>query len=206
MNALGFLPRNELYTKEEINELPTLSYEGEIILVRNKEELELALPILKKAKVLGFDTETRPIFKKGVVHLPSLLQLATSDLVCLFQIKTLGFNKDLAEILENENIIKVGVAIKDDLSALAKIYEFKPRNFIELAKLATQKGVKAQGLRTITANLLGYRISKRAQCSNWENDYLSHAQIKYAATDAWLGLVLYNKLIEMKDVIPFQEQ
>ncbi len=199
MKALDLSENKELYSKEEINELPILSYEGEIVLVRNQKELQTVLPLIKRAKILGFDTETRPIFKKGITHLPSLLQLASDELVCLFQLNLLPFDVQLANVLEDLNIIKVGVAIRDDLNALTKLHLFKPQNFIDLAKLATQKGVKAQGLRTLTANLLGYRISKRAQCSNWASNNLSHAQIKYAATDAWLGFILYNKLMEMAD-------
>ncbi len=199
MNALELLPTHDLFSKEEINNLPMLSYQGEIIVVRSQEELELVLPRIKQESVLGFDTETRPLFKKGIPYKPSLIQLATKDTVYLIQINLVPFNKHLADILSDAEIVKAGVAVKDDLNALAKIFPFKPQSFVELADLANQKGLKAQGLRTIAANLLGFRISKKAQCSNWASPYLTHAQIKYAATDAWLGRILYHSLMQLED-------
>lgn len=194
-----------LYTKEEINSLPILQYEGEIVLVRTQTELENILPELAKESLLGFDTETRPTFTRGgTMQDPSLIQFATGHKVYLIQISILPFNEHLAYILANENIIKAGVAINDDMNALAKLYPFKPANVIDLAKLANKKGVQAQGLRTLTANLLDYRISKGAQCSNWATP-LTHTQIKYAATDAWLGRIIYNTLSELEDSPDYQE-
>ena len=199
MNTTTFNLEQTLYTKEEINTLPTLTYEGDIVLVRTNLELNNILPELRKAKVLGFDTETRPLFSKGTPYPPSLIQLATDQKVYLIQLKNIEFDENLASILASEDIVKAGVAIQDDLNALMKIFPFTPNNIVDLARLAKQKGLQAQGLRTITANLLNYRISKGAQCSNWSVDTLTHAQIKYAATDAWLGLIIYNILIDVMD-------
>ncbi len=188
-----------LYTKEEINSLPVLTYEGEIVLVRTEKELENILPELHKAQILGFDTETRPMFTKGTPYHPSLMQLATDQKVYLIQLGRIPFDQKLAEILESEDIIKAGVAIQDDLNALMKLHPFKANSVVDLARLANQKGLQAQGLRTISANLLDYRISKGAQCSNWAVDVLTHSQIKYAATDAWLGYIIYTTLIRLEN-------
>lgn len=195
-----------LYTKDEINALPMLTYEGEVVLVRTQAELDCILPELAKATVLGFDTETRPTFKKGVgLQDPALLQLATHQKVYLIQINIIPFGEELAQILADENIIKAGVAINDDLNALSKIFPFKAANVVDLARLANRKGLQAQGLRTITANLLHYRISKNAQCSNWSSLSLTHTQIRYAATDAWLGLIIYQALIDLEDCPDYKE-
>lgn len=188
-----------LLTKEEINLLPAINYDGEIVLVRSDEELSLAVNELKKNSVLGFDTETRPKFTKGAMHLPSLIQLATDKKVYLIQLKHVSSTESLAELLSDENIIKAGVAIHEDYRSLSRIFPLEYQGLVDLAKLANQKGLKAQGLRTISANLLGYKVSKGAQCSNWASDTLSHAQIQYAATDAWLGLLLYNSLTQFAD-------
>lgn len=195
-----------LYTKDEINDLPILNYEGEVVLIRTETELEHILPELAKATLLGFDTETRPTFTRGVtMQDPSLIQLATEQKVYLLQISILPFDERIAHILSDENIIKAGIAINDDMNALAKIHPFKPANAVDLAKLANKKGLNAQGLRTITANLLGYRISKGAQCSNWATPSLTHTQIKYATTDAWLGLIIYQQLIKLADSPDYKE-
>lgn len=188
-----------LLTKEEINLLPTILYEGEIMLIRTNEELQRAISELKKSSFLGFDTETRPKFTKGAMHLPSLIQLASDKKVYLIQLKHVDFTQELVDLLSDENIFKIGVAIHEDYRNLSRICQLQNNGLIDLAKLANQKGLKAQGLRTICANLLGYKVNKGAQCSNWAADTLSHNQIQYAATDAWLGLLLYNNLIQLED-------
>lgn len=195
-----------LLTKEEINLLPAISYEGDIVLVRSDEELLQAVRELKKADVLGFDTETRPKFTKGAMHLPSLIQLATEKKVYLIQLKHVSDTAELADLLSDEHILKAGVAIHEDYRSLARIFPLECSGLVDLAKLANQKGVKAQGLRTISANLLGYKVSKGAQCSNWAADTLSHTQIQYAATDAWLGLLLYNSLMQYQDSPNYAEE
>ena len=199
MDTTNVNTEQSLYTKDEINNLPVLTYEGEITLVRTEVELQNILPEIHKAKILGFDTETRPMFAKGTPYPPSLIQLATEQKVYLIQLKQIAFNQELADILASDNIVKAGVAIQDDLNALMKIVPFKAQNVTDLAHLAKRKGLQAQGLRTISANLLGYRISKGAQCSNWAVETLTHSQIKYAATDAWLGLIIYNTLMNLDD-------
>lgn len=188
-----------LLTKEEINLLPTILYKGEIMLIRTNEELQRAISELKKSSFLGFDTETRPKFTKGAMHLPSLIQLASDKKVYLIQLKHVDFTQELVDLLSDENIYKIGVAIHEDYRNLSRICQLQNNGLIDLAKLANQKGLKAQGLRTICANLLGYKVNKGAQCSNWAADTLSHNQIQYAATDAWLGLLLYNNLNQLED-------
>lgn len=199
MTMLFFDENKALLTKEEINLLPVINYEGEIVLVRSDEELALAVKELKKNSLLGFDTETRPKFTKGAMNLPSLIQLASEKKVYLIQLKHITETDELAALLSDEHIIKAGVAIHDDYRSLARLFPVSPNGLVDLAKLANQKGIKAQGLRTISANLLGYKVSKGAQCSNWASDTLSHSQIQYAATDAWLGLLLYSQLIQLQD-------
>jgi len=182
-------------TKDEINLLPIQAWNGPIVLVQDEAALDAALEQLWKEPVLGFDTETRPTFTKGKVCLPALIQLATADTAYLIQLTHLPFGDRVAELLSSPRILKVGVAIHDDMKALARIHDFTPGGVVDLAALARAKGIQAQGLRTLSANLLGFRISKSAQCSNWENRELSAQQVKYAATDAWVGRELYFHLI-----------
>ena len=182
-------------TKDEINLLPIQAWDGPIVLVQDDAALDAALEQLWKEPVLGFDTETRPTFTKGKVCLPALIQLSTADTAYLIQLTHLPFDDRVAELLASPRVLKVGVAIHDDMKALARIHAFAPAGVVDLAALARAKGIQAQGLRTLSANLLGFRISKSAQCSNWENRELSPQQVKYAATDAWVGRELYFHLI-----------
>ncbi len=182
-------------SKEEINLLPLKAWEGPVVLVQNEDSLTTALEDLWKENVLGFDTETRPTFTKGKTCSPALIQLATAGAVYLIQLTHIPFCSRIAELLSSPRVLKTGVAIHDDMKALARIHPFKADGVADLAAMARVRGIQAQGLRTLSANLLGFRISKSAQCSNWENHELTPQQIKYAATDAWVGRELYFHML-----------
>ena len=182
-------------SKEEINLLPIQAWEGPVVLVREEESLAAALEKLRQEPVLGFDTETRPTFTKGKTCRPALIQLATADTVYLIQLTHIAFCSDIAELLSSPRVLKVGVAIHDDMKALARIHAFSADGVVDLGAMARARGIQAQGLRTLAANLLGFRISKSAQCSNWENHELTPQQVKYAATDAWVGRELYFHML-----------
>ena len=184
-NAAGGAP----LSKEEINDLPMLTYEGEVMLVQTEGEMARALNFLKKETLLGFDTESRPSFKKGKSYPTSLIQLAGSELVVLIRLNLTPFCGALAGLL-------AGVAIRDDIRALQKLHEFTPGGLADLAEMAKQRGIKAQGLRTLAAQLMGCRISKAAQCSNWAKKTLTPQQIRYAATDAWIGREIYLRMMD----------
>ena len=188
--------RWERISKEDINKLPMQQYNGPVHIIKTPEEIDLATSQLKKEKLLGFDTETRPAFRKGEHYSPALLQLGGENAVFLFHLKETGLPPNLIEILEDPEIIKAGVSIRYDLSELQAISDFKPAGFIELADKAKTLGIQNMGLRGMTAAVLGFRISKGASTSNWENKKLTNAQIKYAATDAWVGRELYIALSE----------
>ena len=189
-------------SKEEINLLPLRAWEGPITLVQDDEALSAALEDMRKEHVLGFDTETRPTFTKGKTCRPALIQLATAETVYLIQLTRLPFRDDIAELLASPRVLKVGVAINDDMKALARIHPFKADGVVDLAAMARARGIQAQGLRTLAANLLGFRISKSAQCSNWENHELTAQQIKYAATDAWVGREIYFHMLRQSGSQP----
>ena len=180
--------------KEDINVLPIRRWEGPTRLVRTTEEVREAVERLSRTPLLGFDTETRPAFIKGQKFTPSLLQLATDEEVYLFQLKHTGLPKALTGLLGNPDIIKTGVALDFDLRSLQELRVFQPLGFADLARMARHKGIKNQGLRGLAAVFCGIRISKAARTTNWANHELTPQQIQYAATDAWIGREIYQRM------------
>ena len=183
------------FSKDDINQLPLRRYEGEVKLVRTEKQRVKAIREMQDEKVLGFDTETRPVFRKGKKPgPPSLIQLATAQCVFVIQINILPLCNDLCGLLTNKKVIKTGVAVRDDILGLQRLAKFKPSGFIDLSDISSNAGMQTHGLRNMAANLLGFRISKSAQCSNWAKEKLTPQQINYAATDAWVSRELYLAL------------
>jgi ribonuclease D len=181
----------------EINAMPLCHYGGEVRLIRSLADFDDIRQDVISEPVLGFDTETRPTFRKGKSNAPSLIQLATARAVYLIQLNFLSFGRPLAEILENTGQIKAGVAIRDDVKELAALYSFEPAGLVDLGALARSHKLPTQGLRTLAANLFGRRISKGLRCSNWSLAELSRRQIMYAATDAWMGRLIFLRMREL---------
>ncbi len=181
----------ERLSKEHIKTLPVSAFDGKIHLVTEIKDLSYAIKILRKYQILGFDTETRPVFRKGVKHNVSLLQLSTAKEAFLFRLNHFGLPNDLVSILEDSDILKIGVAILDDVRGLQKLNNFKADGFIDLADIAGDLGIVTCGLRNLAAIVLGVRINKKAQLTNWERPVINSKQSLYAATDAWICLKMY---------------
>ena len=181
--------------KDYMDSLPVRAFDGEILLIDTAEKLNSVKPDLLKHKFLGFDTETRPSFKKGRFNSVALLQLASQDKAYLLRLNRLGLPGFIADLLGDPQIIKVGVAIKDDLRLLNRIRSFDPQGFIELQEFVKNYDILDNGLKRLAANVLGIRISKKNQTSNWERSELTEDQMVYAATDAWVCLKIYNALL-----------
>jgi len=180
---------------EELINFPLTAFEKDIYVVENKDQIESAVNYLKLQTVLGFDTETKPCFKKGEKNEVALLQLATKDKAFLFRLNKIRFESSIRRILADSTIIKVGVAIKDDLNTLKKKRNFEPQSFVDLQEMVKKYGIQSFSLQKLSAIVLGLRISKSKRLSNWEADILNEAQLKYAATDAWVAHEIYIKLI-----------
>lgn len=186
-------------TKEEINELDLRKYEGKVAVVTTADQLNAALQHIREYDLLGFDTETKPAFKKGVRHTVALLQIAIPDMVYLIRLKYTGFTRELSHLFGDNQIEKVGISIRDDLKLLHQLciqhhLPFVPENITELNDIALKLGIEHAGVKKLTAIFLQFRVSKSQQTSNWENTQLTEKQIRYAATDAWVCLEIYNHL------------
>ena len=185
-------------SKEEIITLPRKKFAGEIFYIDSLLGADQFLDKLNGKTVLGFDTETRPAFKKGVVNEVALLQLSTENQAFLFRLNVMGIPPQIAQLLSNPAITKAGVAIHDDILGLQRLVKFKPAGFIELQDYVKEFGIKDNGLKKLSANILGIQISKRQQTSNWESEVLTRAQIEYAATDAWVCHQIFSVLQKVK--------
>lgn len=181
-------------TKEELQTLPLFDHPGRYVLVETEEVASKAIAELKQAKILGFDTETRPSFRKGEFYNVALLQLATPECCYLFRLNKIRFSTELASLLENENIIKVGVAIRDDVIGLQKMQTFIAAGFIDLAEKTRISRSLSHSLRSLCGMYLGQRLSKGAKVTNWESPVLSESQARYAANDAFVSLLIFEKM------------
>jgi len=184
-------------TKEEVNELPLGQFEGEIFLIDHPEQVDEAVEFLAGQRIIGFDTETKPSFKKGEFNHVSLLQLSTSTQAFLFRLNKIGFPESLRNLMEKENIVKIGAAVHDDLKGLGKLTDsFYPLSFFDLNDELKKVGFLNVGVRNLSGMVLKIRISKSEQVSNWESEILTEKQQRYAATDAWACLKIFNLLRE----------
>ena len=184
-------------SREEIADLPIGRYEGDVCLVATPEDLERAAADIRAERIVGFDTETRPAFRKGEVHLPCLVQVATARAVYLFQLRRPDGSALLAEMLEDTRIVKTGVAVAHDLRELKHVFAFQEKNVLDLGLVARHSGLGQTGLRNLAGLFLSIRIPKGAKTTNWAAAHLSPAQIDYAATDAWVCRQVYLRFVSL---------
>ena len=176
--------------------MPLGAFPGEIKVIDSPGlEYAAAIAYLMSQKVIGFDTETKPVFSPGHPHNNvALLQLSGKNRAFLFRVNKLGMRRLMCSILPNPSILKVGAAVHDDIRGLQVYRKFTPKGFVDLQKIAWEWGIRDKSVKKMAAIILGCKISKTQQLSNWEADELSPAQKMYAATDAWVCTEMYNKL------------
>ncbi|MFT6055565.1 MAG: ribonuclease D [Roseivirga sp.] len=184
-------------TKEDLMELPLSEYQGKVVIAVSEESIREALEEINHFDVVGFDTEARPTFKKGQIRQISLIQIATDEKVYLLRIMHTGLMKCIIDFMENPKIIKVGIGLDDDFNLLNKLRKFNKQGFLDLNKRFKEIGAENIGARNLAGMMLGIRISKSAQTSNWEAEQYSEKQISYAATDAWICLEIYRELQDL---------
>ncbi len=182
---------------EELEALPIAEFDGEIFLISSIDETYYdAIEYLKSQKIIGFDTETKPTFvansKRNMV---ALLQLSGKDRAYIFRLNLIGLPIELQKILSTTKIIKVGAAIHDDIKSLQFYHKFTQKSFVDLQSIVSNWGIQDKSVRKLAGIILGVRVSKSQQLSNWEATELSPAQISYAAIDAWVCQRMYLKLL-----------
>lgn len=186
------------FDKQEISNLPRILFSGRIYVITTAEEAEKAVKFLLTQSILGVDTETRPSFRKGHLHIVSLLQVSTVDVCMLFRLNLTGMTPAILTLLEDTTVPKVGLSLHDDILSLHRRADFTPGNFIDLQQHIGEIGIQDLSLQKLYANLFGQKISKNVRLSNWEADVLSESQKRYAATDAWACIMIYNELMRLE--------
>ena len=182
-------------SKDMMATLPTLTYgDRRIEVIDSLDKMEDAVAYLHTQTVIGFDTETKPSFQKGVMHKVALLQLASDEVCFLFRLHLTGLPDSLVSILSHPSILKIGIAMKDDFSGLHKWNTAKPNGFIDIQRVISKVGIEDLSLQKIYAILFDRRISKSQRLTNWETPELSDAQKQYAAIDAWACLDIYREI------------
>ncbi|MCL2650533.1 MAG: 3'-5' exonuclease domain-containing protein 2 [Candidatus Azobacteroides sp.] len=181
-------------TKETISTLELEKFEGRMIVIQSPVEAEKAVKFLSGYAMIGFDTETRPAYKKGSHHSVSLVQLSTEDTCFLFRLNIIGFPQCLIDLLSNQEIKKIGLSLRDDFASMHRRQSFTPNGFVDLQKVVQEYGITDISLQKVYAILFHKKISKNQRLTNWEADVLTDSQKKYAALDAWACLKIYNKL------------
>lgn len=185
------------FDKKSIPDLPRVTFQGKIVVVLNEEEANKAVEYLLSADILGIDSETRPVFKKGQHHKVALLQVSTRDICFLFRLNLIGMPPCIIRLLEDTTVLKVGLSLHDDFMMLRQRADFKKGRFIDLQDIVSQFGIEDLSLQKLYANLFHERITKRQQLSNWEAPVLTEQQKTYAATDAWTCIQIYERLQEL---------
>lgn len=181
-------------TKDEIATMPLEEFTGRIIVIQNEKDTEKAVAYLSTFPIVGFDTETRPSFRKGQTHKVALMQISADEECFLFRLNHIGIPSCLQQFLANEHIRKIGLSLRDDFGALRKRIAIEPGGFLDLQPYVGQFGIEDASLQKIYAILFGKKISKGQRLTNWEADILSDAQKKYASLDAWACLKIYKVL------------
>lgn len=183
--------------KEQLQNLETAVFPGKIVLLDAEEITPELEEIFRAEKLWGFDTESKPVFKKGAKNRIALIQMATKDTCYLVRLSK-QFPPVLTEIFNNPEVMKVGLSSKDDFLQLRSICkDLKPQNVVELQSMVKSYGIEELSLQKIYAILFGQRISKTQRLSNWQAPELSEAQQQYAAMDAWSVREIYLKLQEL---------
>ena len=192
------------FDKARIQQLPRALFEGRIEVVLSESEAAKAVDYLLKQPIIGIDTETRPSFRKGVKYYVSLLQVSSRDICFLFRLKHTGMCESIIRLLEDTTIPKIGLSLHDDIRQLHEVAHFQPGYFIELQDKVKDFGVEDLSLQKLFANFFGERISKGQRLTNWEADILSESQKRYAATDAWACILLYEEMERLLQTREFE--
>ena len=182
--------------------MPVVAFDGEVIVVDRAEQVPEAVAYLSAQPVVGVDTESRPSFTRGIHYPTALVQIASHERCYLFRLTHIGMPQELADFFANPAVCKVGLAFRDDINGLRRRRNFTPANCVDIQHMVPRYGILDLGLQKIYAICFGKKISKAQQLTNWENTHLTPEQARYASTDAWATLLIYEDLLAHEQLDP----
>lgn len=169
-----------------------------IALVTSPAQAEKACQELAANAHWGFDTESKPTFRKDEVSDgPHIVQLATLEKAWVFQLHDRDCRAMVAELLALRGVTKAGFGLGDDRKRITSKLGVEPADVLELNTVFRQQGYrKEMGVKGAVAVLFNQRFikSKKATTSNWANPRLTEAQLIYAANDAWAAIRVFHAL------------
>lgn len=186
------------YDKNKINALPQVLFPGKIVVVQSESEADKAVDYLLSCDIMGVDTETKPSFKKGHMHKVALIQVSTREVCFLFRLNFIGMPPSVIRLLSNTTVPMIGLSWHDDICSLHRRTDFTPGLFIDIQNIVGRIGIEDLSLQKLYANIFGEKISKRQRLTNWEADVLNEKQKRYAATDAWACINLYQEILRLE--------
>lgn len=192
---LNYLQKNRL-EKDYINALPIIKFPGNITVVDTEEKAEAAIKKINRKKVVGFDTESRPSFKKGVTYPISIMQFSNGNDAWIFQLLQTGVTDSMKKLLAGNKVTKIGIGLKSDIQKMASEDIGQLGGYIDLSELASNKGIIQTGARGLTARYMKHRLVKSTRTTNWAAKNLTEKQLVYAATDAWICLHIHPLLLK----------
>nr|XP_058905257.1 bifunctional 3'-5' exonuclease/ATP-dependent helicase WRN isoform X3 [Kogia breviceps] len=193
------------------DDLPFLEFTGSIVYSYDANDCSFLSEDISMSvsdgDVVGFDMEWPPVYSKGKLNRVALIQLCVSESKCyLFHISSMSvFPQGLKMLLENEAIKKAGVGIEGDKQKLLRDFDIKLKSFVELTDIANEKlkCTETWSLSGLVKHLFGKQLlkDKSIRCSNWSKFPLTEDQKRYAATDAYAGFIIYQKLKNLGDAV-----
>jgi RNA polymerase sigma factor for flagellar operon FliA len=178
---------------------------AQVRLVRTPEEAARALADMSSRDVIGFDTESKPTFRKGEESTgPHLLQFATDETAYLFQAArpdaTAPLLDTLRALLESPTLLKVGFGLTDDLRRVRTKFGIEPNNVLDLSTALRIDKKHTLGAKSAVARYFGKTLqkSRRITTTNWSLPTLTDKQILYAADDAHVALRIYRRSREQQ--------
>ena len=162
------------------------------------EALVSALQDLLASPFVGFDTESKPVFRKDQASDgPPVIQLCTPQTAYIFQLQDHAAYPLICQVLESQQVVKVGFGLQSDRSHIRRKLGVEISAILDLDAVYRKLGYRRQlGVKAAIAVQFGQKFnkSKRVSTSNWALPKLSDAQLLYAANDAYAALKIVQGL------------
>ena len=170
----------------------------QVFVVTNQRQAGIAFDELMAAGFVGFDTESKPTFRKGEKSEgPHVLQFATTEKAFIFQSHFLEGHPVIIDALKSADLTKIGFGLGGDLTQISNRFGIRPASIVDLDRSFRKLGYRNSiGAKSAVAMLFQRRLlkSKSVTTSNWAARELTERQLLYAANDAYAALRIFHAL------------